>query len=399
MPSIWGADNSPYMQALYLCYAIGGVIAPVATEPFMATQSYQPHKSSTEPSLIFSDSFNNTLKENVSSVFSNGAAEQFTLSTQADNLKYAFIIVTIAAFMSCIPYAYMLLKGDNDTGAKTDEGPDERVNVPNKDTDKQRNGETVENVVLLPSNIHSNDVNTSVKEEQTINDAENGHVDKSVMLRLAVLEEDKSDKTENKRKDLNTSMLYFILACIAMINLIYEATEDTFGSYILTFCTEYMEWDTLDSARISSLYWTSSLVGGISGIFLVKMLKTTKLLYLTNVVWVLGFIGILLGSAFRCSEVLWVCVPISGFVMVQIIPASISWIEENVCPISGGITSLIMVSTGIGLITNPLFVGYLMQAHSFMFFMYILVAECIACSFFFVAGDICRRRPLCCHTY
>ena len=36
MMSLWGGKGGSYMQALHFCFGIGGILSPVATEPFLA---------------------------------------------------------------------------------------------------------------------------------------------------------------------------------------------------------------------------------------------------------------------------------------------------------------------------------------------------------------------------
>jgi hypothetical protein len=36
----WGVENGPYMQTLHFVFAIGGIVSPLATAPFLSTSEY-----------------------------------------------------------------------------------------------------------------------------------------------------------------------------------------------------------------------------------------------------------------------------------------------------------------------------------------------------------------------
>jgi hypothetical protein len=37
--SFWGEKAGPYMQGLHFCFSMGGIVSPLATEPFLAERS------------------------------------------------------------------------------------------------------------------------------------------------------------------------------------------------------------------------------------------------------------------------------------------------------------------------------------------------------------------------
>ena len=119
---------------------------------------------------------------------------------------------------------------------------------------------------------------------------------------------------------------------------------------------------------------------------LVQVLSSGRLVLLAHVCWLIAFIGAMFATVYYIDILIWICVPISGFFMVQIIPASISWTEESVCKVTGKVMSLIMIATGMGLASNPPFVAYIMQIFSYASFMYIIMVDAAACFSFFLIG-------------
>ena len=75
--------------------------------------------------------------------------------------------------------------------------------------------------------------------------------------------------------------------------------------------------------------------------------------------------------------------------MVLVIPTVISWCEENVCEISGKVSALLMISTGIGIGANPTLIGYMMEEYTYVCFVYILVVEAALCGALFTAAYVC----------
>ena len=176
----------------------------------------------------------------------------------------------------------------------------------------------------------------------------------------------------------------FVIACIAGVNLLYGATEDSLGDFLVTFALDFLHWDNSTAVTLISLYWVASCIGGLAGVFLVRCLKTTKLLFIAHLFWIATFLLSLIASLYRINVMIWIFIPSSGFFMVLIIPAAISWTEENVCHITGRISSIFMIATGAGLAANPRFLGYMMETHGYISFLCILFIESVICLGFYV---------------
>ena len=99
---------------------------------------------------------------------------------------------------------------------------------------------------------------------------------------------------------------------------------------------------------------------------------------------IFAFLGALLCSQFKCHDLIWMCIPLSGMFMVVIIPNIVSWTEIYVCNVSGKISSLIIMSTGAGIALNPPFIGYLMDTYSSICFLYVLSIESFLCTLCFI---------------
>ena len=358
------------MQALYLSYTVGSIAVPFATEPFMSSGH---HALNNDAEILQSNNNNYTdtyslltctncgdiydtsqgpLNKNqntsynytIDSFLANNISNTSSVSNiSADDIQIhnAFTMTCVLVLCSSLPYLVMVLIGDFDIKAKT-----------------------------------KTDTATNTKVENEVEPLR----EKSEII---VVIETGTKKIEGKRK-------CFVLACIAAVNLLYGATEDSLGDFLVTYALDFLQWDNSAAVSLISLYWVASCIGGLVGVFLVRSFKTTKLLFIAHLFWISTFLLSLLASLYRINVMIWIFIPSSGFFMVLIIPAAISWTEENVCHITGRISSIFMIATGAGLAANPRFLGYMMEKHTYVSFLCILFIESVICFGFYVMAYIFR---------
>ncbi|XP_053407664.1 sodium-dependent glucose transporter 1-like isoform X2 [Mercenaria mercenaria] len=369
IPSTWGSDAGPAMQALYLCYSIGGIASPLATEPFMSpklkkepakndgltfvTKTYEENNTAYSKINIFEqydenvtyfrnyseqvEGINDVLplaKANVTSVQLNDMSVDTLYN---GNIHKAFILTSILVFSSAIFFLIMLVIGGYDHRITSSTTP---CDNPQEESDP--------------------------------------------------LQEKSDVLVKTHRNEIVGSRKYLVLAFVAGINLVYSATEDGLGDFLVTFSLNYLEWENSSSVRLVSLYWGINCIGGLGGVFLAKKIRPTKLLFLAHLLWIASFLVALLASLYRIDILLTIFVSGSGLFMTLIIPAVISWTEENVCRITGRISSLFMIATGCGIAANPMFIGYMMEQYTYVSFLFILFFESTLCFLFYISAFISR---------
>jgi len=355
--SVWGRDAGPYMQALYLAYTVGGIVSPFATRPFMPEEEVVAALAHDEElgvdgsyvvverkhDSVFIDSAFNSSSYTTHAV--NGSSDYTVIynTTQtltpevsdiqeASLIQYAFLTTSILLVLTSVPYLAMCISGRFLTGAPR---------------------EDLEVVVTVDSQMNE---------------------------KQALTEQETDNKLFNEGSRWEHTVLHgkkkiFLLMCVAGINFTYNATEDSFGDFIISFCLEYLQWSNTQSVILLSLYWFASCIGGVAGIFLVGFLGATRLLVVSHIAWLLTFILASVGSVYRVDVLLWIAMPASGFFMVQIIPAVFTWTAQNVCPITGKVSSLFLICTGVGIALNPTLIGVLVEKFSYVALMYVLTAE------------------------
>lgn len=341
------------MQLLYFSYTIGGIVSPFMTEPFMAPKlnpDIQNSHVEGKQNTTFTDLYNlpemNTTSSNVNH------------SEFSSNVYLGFIITSIVAFLSSISYIFMYCSGTYNVNVK--------VQIP-------ENKPLEEGLKLSPEKEDKENKNTNSDVHSSLTDNE-----------ITGLENDEgSEKMFGKRKTSSWSFVVVFMS-VAMVNALYSGAEECIGAYIFTFCLDYLRWGNAAAARLSSLYWVTSFVGGIGGVILVRVLGTGRLLGLTHLCWILAYLGAVFGALHHIDKLIWTCIPASGFFTVQIVPAAISWLEENICDITGKRMSVLMVVCGISATANPAVAGYMMQSWSYMSFIYILTVESVVSLLFCV---------------
>ena len=163
------------------------------------------------------------------------------------------------------------------------------------------------------------------------------------------------------------------LSLLAALMMSYCVMEDGFASFLMTFSLSYLGWDKETGSYVTTVFWAVFVIGRFSGIFLVSRFKQKTLLTTYFLLITLSLVGFLLAAVFRIIPLIWIFTGTLGFSMSVVFPCIFGWTSENIMQITGKISAMFLVSAGIGAMIFPLLVGYLMEFHSPMWFIYMLV--------------------------
>lgn len=352
------------------------------TEPFLAPKDTPSEHHLPEP--VNHTSYKSTVQLNSTVSDPNVTISTLMLPVYdlnpnfSSNVHIALGLIAILNFISSIPYIIMYCKGGFVSLVQLEKGGN---------TSSAR--ETIEVTEDSKDEAAVKLTEITIEQEQDITPVTHGHG--NVRTNIHMDSEslvNSTNKEQSERKKMTGKYLVCGLVCLSLVNILYSAAEEGLGAYIFTFTREYFYWDNEESAGISSLYWITSFVGGVSGVVLVQVLGNGKLLYVVHIFWNLMFIGALTASQLRNDTLLWISISGSGLFMVQVIPAVISWTEETVCRINGKVVSIIMISAGVGVAANPAFLGFMMQTFSYLSFIYILLAEAILSLLAYLFGSV-----------
>lgn len=165
----------------------------------------------------------------------------------------------------------------------------------------------------------------------------------------------------------------FVLILLASLMMSYCVTEDGFSGFLMTFSLSRLHWDKETGSYLTTVFWIFFVIGRFCGIFLVGSFRQTTLLtmYISSIS--VSSVGFLLGSYYNVIAFVWIFTGTLGFSMSIVFPCIFGWTSENILKITGKISSMFLVSAGIGAMLFPILAGYLIEYHSPLWFAYMLV--------------------------
>ena len=326
---VWGKNGGSYMQALHFGFSVGALLAPLATEPFLANKIQscvnQSLEMITESPILTTDQqvdmdieLNSTYNSTTKYIYN--CEEKYEVS----HVHPAFILSAVLCLTSSAGFFCLLfMPGDVYTSTP------ETDNNKSKDTDR--------------------------KQIQTV-----------------------------KRKKLTVSQNIFFLVMICLQISSYAVIEDTFAGFLMTFCLAHLKWSKSEGSFATAAFWIAFAIGRFLGIFITRCCKQTFMLSVYLLVMATGLIGFYIGVNFFIVPVIWVFTVLLGVSMSIIFPAFFTWTSENVIPIKGKISSVIftcLVAVGMAF---PVMIGNMMDHYDPMWFVYILLMAMTYCLLHFL---------------
>lgn len=184
------------------------------------------------------------------------------------------------------------------------------------------------------------------------------------------------DEERNIQK-LSTGMKAFVLIILMVFLGIYCAMEDGFNNFLATFCVSKLKWTKYMASIVTAVFWISYTVARFIGIFLARVFKPVKLMFILTVLVILGFLGFFLSAQFKVYEGIWISSGVVGLAMSMIFPLVFAWTEESILPVTGFVASLFLIAASLGSMINPIVLGFLMDYSSPMWLAYIMLGESV----------------------
>ena len=306
MLATWSGEGRSFMQALHFAFAIGGILSPLATAPFLL------EKLPDDPPLL--EEKNTSINVNTTIValptqFTLPDNSSMTMPSQESQLYKAYFITGAITLSAAIPILMFL--------------------------------------------IYSYKTNYQIQTQD--------------------------EKLARKVRDLPRNSKILCLVFLVCFFICYCAVEDTFNSFLTAFCVKQFKWTKVSGSVLTSAFWASYGLFRFLGIFLVKLFKPKTLLFVFGAGLPTTFIGVLVSSIFISDVGMWICGILAGVSMSILFPTMFTWAEECLLPVSGKISSLFLIASSAGSMTNPVILGYLMDEHSPLWFCYLLLGESIIC--------------------
>ena len=188
---------------------------------------------------------------------------------------------------------------------------------------------------------------------------------------------------KHKTKHTHTKFASFwsctMLVLFCVLFALYCAIEENFSSFVTLFVVSHHGWSKSMGVEIVSVFWATFALFRFIAIFALHYISPTTLLFMCLSSLVVSLLAFLISSVLYYALGIWIAAGFIGSSMSATFPCGFSCMEQEFTAVSGSITCLIMITSSIGCIINPIFIGYAMQKLSIMWFIYILVFESIVC--------------------
>lgn len=101
----WGIDSGPYMQALHFFFALGAIISPLTTAPFLKSDVVEVNMTEY---TNHSDQVHNMTTSNLTFTFNSSTeiCEHLYQEKQISNIHGAFVISALLTLLSGISFFY-----------------------------------------------------------------------------------------------------------------------------------------------------------------------------------------------------------------------------------------------------------------------------------------------------
>lgn len=325
---IWDTESGPYMQALHFCFSVGGMIAPFIAEPFLA-------------------------KTIIAESGSNGSASENNSSDTYGILTSDFTDMRL-----------------NDTDATLAKNGSILV-----DSQMQSNGTTDKTEVYGETSVHYSYLITAAVVFITV-------IPFSVMYYMQPTEKPKPERLKDKKQTTHFSTLSLpkkalILSILSLLIIIYCGTDDTYAGFLMTFAITQLKWSKSQGSFATSLHWICFGLARLGCIFLVRFVKTSKLIVIFATLLVISFTGLFISTIYDIKPLIWIFIGCPGISMSLIFPAMFTWTNENVVNVSGKISAMFLMSASTGVMLFPILFGYAMEQFSPIWFVYLLLGQSV----------------------
>ena len=311
----WGDKGRSFMQALHFCFALGGILSPLATAPFLAPKQtellpinpreFYPASSHIDDSLLFQNSSSHSYNGN----FTRTDQTNLHNPSKESRIYIAYFISSFLGLTASVPFFVMFMKSKFRTLSPVSHTPEK----------------------------------------------ESGGIKKKFTLGRKII----------------------VMAIMMSIMGTYSAIEDTFAGFLATFCVKQMDWSKSLGSFATSIYWAAFGGGRFCGIFLVRYFSPVRMILIYCCLLIISFTGLFVTSLKVYDAGVWICVPLSGFSLSIIFPTIFIWTEEEMINVTGKIASLFLIASSSGTMINPIVLGLLMDKLTPMWFCYLLLTESV----------------------
>ncbi|XP_012941063.1 sodium-dependent glucose transporter 1A [Aplysia californica] len=329
----WGEQGRSLMQLMHFGYAVGGVLGPLLSKPFLAVKRDTQETINSEgvrndsQVLVNSSSFGpmeimTFVNGTFNSSFQDGGLGNFPASdsttTPTTHIQYAFLISGVIFSLTALPIFGVVFQ--------------ER------------------------SRLFGARVTVSAQSE-----------------------------TGMKTRTLPVCLRLFLVCCVCVFFSLHAAIEDTFTAYLMTFLVkEYREVTKAFAAYVTSIYWISFASFRLLMAFLSRFASPPRLMGICLSIVAMSLVCFTISASFGQVTCLVVFTVTFAIGICAVYPSVYSLCESEIVPVSIRLTSAFSLCAGTGSMLNPLLVAYLMDTFGNMWYCYTLLSQISTMLVFFV---------------
>ncbi|XP_045169363.2 sodium-dependent glucose transporter 1-like [Mercenaria mercenaria] len=325
---IWDTEAGPYMQGLHFCFSFGGMIAPFIAEPFLAIERNK-----------------NTLNTTDSAAYFENSSTEVPITLES-------IPLYMNNTMKLLDNGSVLLSQKMQTNSTV-----ERMQV---------SGETAVQYSYLITAILVLVVVIPFSVMYYIRPAD-----------VVKIERITDEKDPTNFNELSLPARIMVISILSLLMIIYCGTDDIYAGFLMTFVLTQLKWSKSEGSLATSLHWICFGLARLGCIFLVRFVKTSKLMIVFGICVVLSFTGLLLSTIYNIKPLIWIFIGCPGISMSFIFPAMFTWTNENIVTVSGKMSSMFLMSASTGVMLFPLLFGYTMERFSPIWFLYLLLGQSV----------------------
>lgn len=183
---------------------------------------------------------------------------------------------------------------------------------------------------------------------------------------------EKNNEEEAKIRALPTKLKVLCLMLITVMMFLGLSLGESSVSFIAVYSIEEMGFTPAEGALLNAV----SSVCGIFAIIvamLIPNLNTLVLLGIHNVGALVAFLALLFSSIAQSNIGVWVSAAFIGYFRSMIFSLTFTWTNNYITPTTGKVSSLFMMSSCSGAAVGPLFLGWLMEEYTYLWFCYLLI--------------------------
>ncbi|KAK7108820.1 hypothetical protein V1264_016485 [Littorina saxatilis] len=402
----WGLQGEAVMQAVHFAFAVGGVVAPFITQPFLAPRNISTDLYSNQSHLHLNHTdvlpldldlmnaddlqlyFDLRNADNLQLHFDLRNTDDLQLhyglqkdldlhqnetvqtSPRHTRIYFAYVISSSVCFLTAIPLIAEYVRDYYRTQKRTKKYQ--------KDT---RN-----------DNTKYASIASSSKEEGR-NYTKGGSVEKDKRGSGG----DPSEGEEKRRAtttgglDLPQVPHAVVVVWMCLFYLVFVAVEMTVPYYLATYAVLEMGWTKAQGALLTSVFWISFASFRFVSIFLVKVVKAVQLLVICLALMVPALLGLVLASLWQQDWGVWLSNAVGGAAMSAVFASALSWMNAELIHVTGRVTSYVILASNIGPMVNPMILGHLIEHQGPIWITYVLLGEAIL-SFFIFFGLLLFSR-------